>query len=264
MINLHTRKCTSCGQEKPLTAFLILQKDNSKTYDNICATCRSIVITTEQDGSTTKGMNIDNKAKLIAERDQQLFLEEKEKLAKEAKEKRFEASKEEEKKDLSLSKEKILKKIGLDKTFIKELPKKPSPEITSQAKEQKRAADASFVANEQETLETALEKTNEEEVQRITGLEFTNTFIAPHTAEVRLTHNQAAQQFFAWVGTSANNLSQLYQKQTKNDAKAVLKPLAEKKYQLGMLAEKPTAAKEESLTKEMEKIWKSPSSRSKA
>jgi hypothetical protein len=271
MINLHTRKCTSCGQEKPLTAFLVLQKDQTKTYGNICATCRSAASSTERDRSTQKRLSIDNAAKVLAELEQKLFLEKKEELAKEAQEKRNEEkTKEEHEQELFLSKEKILQKISLDNTSAKEPAKKTSSEIMAKlTKEQKIATDTAFLTHEHQTHEAVLQKASEEETQRITELDFTNTFIAPNTGENRLIHNQAAKQFFAWVGTSAaNKLGEIYQKKTKADAtptqKAEPKPSSEKKYNPRMLSENHTAETEEkTLINQMEQIWKSPSSKSK-
>jgi len=71
-----TKTCNSCGQQKPLSAFLELSGPQGTTYGNICASCRKANIENisqpkEPEDSTrsTTGIKIDAKAKVQGEKD---------------------------------------------------------------------------------------------------------------------------------------------------------------------------------------------------
>src|SRR5579871_6465626 len=74
-----SKKCASCGLEKPLSTFRILsQAEGSAQYGNICANCRKTQAQNEKrlepdTDSTSSGTvdrhTIDNKAKVAIERD---------------------------------------------------------------------------------------------------------------------------------------------------------------------------------------------------
>lgn len=65
-----TKTCTSCGAEKPLSAFLLLTKQGT-IYGSICAACRQTPKNKEYEDSTTSktGLKIDTKARIHAEID---------------------------------------------------------------------------------------------------------------------------------------------------------------------------------------------------
>lgn len=81
-----TKICTSCGQRKPLSAFLQLNKAGTVTHGQICASCRKTLAEnanrtqkTDDSGTQETGHKIDTKARMQAERDkrqQQTTLEE--------------------------------------------------------------------------------------------------------------------------------------------------------------------------------------------
>ena len=88
------KMCNTCGERKPLAAFLQLAGSSGTTYGNTCATCRSINAHKEdtpkdshESTSSTIGYKIDAKAKLHSEIDkkqqhqhtEELYREEKEK-----------------------------------------------------------------------------------------------------------------------------------------------------------------------------------------
>ncbi len=70
-----TKICRSCGQQKPLSAFLQLGAPRNTTYGNICADCRKTApkINTPKESdeasTSTTGHRIDSKAKVHAEID---------------------------------------------------------------------------------------------------------------------------------------------------------------------------------------------------
>src|SRR5687768_6217023 len=69
-----TKICQSCGEKKPLTAFLQLTDAKSTTYGNICAACRKTDIerkkAQEKENTTsTTGVKIDSKTKVQSEID---------------------------------------------------------------------------------------------------------------------------------------------------------------------------------------------------
>ncbi len=77
-----SRLCSSCGQKKPLVAFLELV-GGSHTYGNICSTCRGSsrdlkkpVEEVDESGSGTTRLQIDNKTKTQREHDQNEQLKE--------------------------------------------------------------------------------------------------------------------------------------------------------------------------------------------
>ncbi|MFZ2314756.1 MAG: hypothetical protein WAW86_03720 [Gammaproteobacteria bacterium] len=65
-----TKTCTSCGIEKPLSAFLLLTKQGT-VYGSICASCRQAPKSKEYEDSTTSktGLKIDTKSRIHTEID---------------------------------------------------------------------------------------------------------------------------------------------------------------------------------------------------
>lgn len=89
-----TKTCSSCGQQKPLSAFLELTGSQGTTYGNICASCRKSHIEKlnqpaepEESTTSTTGLKIDAKVKVKGEIDkrelfkqtEEQYLEEREK-----------------------------------------------------------------------------------------------------------------------------------------------------------------------------------------
>src|SRR5260221_9265818 len=77
-----TKTCSSCGLQKPLSAFLQLSSQSSATYGNICSACRKTnaenVATpkeAEEESTTSKtGLKIDAKTKVKSELDKLEFI----------------------------------------------------------------------------------------------------------------------------------------------------------------------------------------------
>jgi len=69
-----TKTCSSCGLQKPLSAFLELSGDNAGSYGNICGSCRKAHQNKEiiEEGDSTKsdsGHKIDGKTKIVIDID---------------------------------------------------------------------------------------------------------------------------------------------------------------------------------------------------
>lgn len=71
-----TKICTSCGQRKPLSAFLQMNKSGTVSHGQICASCRKTLAENakrmqagEDAGTQETGHKIDTKARMKAERD---------------------------------------------------------------------------------------------------------------------------------------------------------------------------------------------------
>lgn len=71
-----TKICTSCGQRKPLSAFLQLNKAGTVSHGQICASCRKTLAENanrlqkaDDSGTQETGHKIDTKARMQAERD---------------------------------------------------------------------------------------------------------------------------------------------------------------------------------------------------
>lgn len=84
MTNPHkpiTKTCSSCGEQKPLSAFLQLSGTGGSSYGNICASCRKTALEnanrhTDADEVTTSttGVKIDSKTKVKGEVDKREWL----------------------------------------------------------------------------------------------------------------------------------------------------------------------------------------------
>ena len=65
-----TKTCASCGQQKPLSAFLQLSGAEGSTYSNVCATCRKANLDKpapkdpDEVTTSTTGLRIDSKTKV--------------------------------------------------------------------------------------------------------------------------------------------------------------------------------------------------------
>lgn len=95
-----TKTCSSCGQLKPLAAFLEMGGPEGAMYGSICSTCRKAnrekpIVEKEHDESTTShtGFKIDAKAKVQADTDKRELFERSEEEYYEERDKEFEHEK---------------------------------------------------------------------------------------------------------------------------------------------------------------------------
>ncbi len=197
-----TRKCTICGVEKPLSAFL-----ERNTYGAICANCRAAASGTEDEGTTRKGHRIDDKAKIIAELDQKEEADKiKEQFREDHEQRDLEAEEKKEKKDLLAIEEKKHREFYLagKKEGTSEAAKKSAAEKTFQEAQNKERGETSFIAEKEHfTNENQKGTVAEKEIRAKTSTDFTNPFFAPQFAEIRFTSNQALDTFRRqWAGNA--------------------------------------------------------------
>lgn len=119
-----TKTCSICGQQKPLSAFLLMTGPQTSEYGSVCATCRKAGLDkpkTSKDDSTrsSTGGTIDTKARIHTEmekRQQQHQVEEE--YHKERDEKEIETTKTDEKKDKTLFDEKKHRQVLERRSFL--------------------------------------------------------------------------------------------------------------------------------------------------
>ncbi len=215
-----TRVCSSCGVQKPLSAFLQLSSGQGTTYGTVCADCRRTVIepkqpkTTKDSGdtgdsnssSTSFRFRLDAKAKITAEL-------EKKRISQHIKDEYEEETK---KRDL----DKVEKEV---QTEHKEKEAKDHRKFYIETKKQGFLADTKkSVAIKQTTRyrETLDKKTSqqvdertraieakelEDEIEQelhLTTVDLANQFYDPQFAEIRH-HSSLFVQFKQWLGSSS-------------------------------------------------------------
>src|SRR5690348_10216895 len=86
------KTCISCGQQKPLSAFLQFSGQLGSTYGNVCASCRKTTLEKpapkepEESTRSDSGFNLGSKAKVAGDRDKQQIRQQREELNLEEKE----------------------------------------------------------------------------------------------------------------------------------------------------------------------------------
>lgn len=228
-----TQKCTSCGQKKPLSAFIQLGKNREKTYSKICASCRG---TTLEDGSTTQGFSIDNKTQILDALEQKEHLEKVDLEKKQEQEKRDRLETEKKQKTETAT---ILERNRRDsyyKQFFSTPRQETAPQKSTLADIQKPDTDPTTLATEEKTRTE--EQARQDTATREKGATDTQQLTTVDLKELvtdKLTHTkfQSAnfQNFRTWLGSNAplmkvlGQLNQPNQPQTKAEAQ---KPQAEK------------------------------------
>lgn len=209
--------CSSCGKQKPLSAFLQLTGQQGTTYSNICADCRKanaekVNESKQAEGSTrsTSGLKIDSKTKVhdeILDKKQQYetaerYKEEREKIEEEK----------EQHEQQKLVQEKDSKQH--QKSFLGK-----SPYLTpSKTEDQKRFANFQQI-EEGAKNEAIKEEDKKKEIDLSTG-----AYMPSQTGEIKQ-QSAAFLRFKKWVGMSApvsrvlgpalQNAEQKAQQQTK-------------------------------------------------
>jgi len=233
-----TKKCASCGLEKPLTAFLIIETQIGTQYGNICSSCRKAKAqqtkTTPKDIEESSGTvdrhTIDNKAKVAIEQDSKQRQKEKEALAFEEETDEKEKITLELEKETAFHEEKKHKKDLFDSLLSKTKPKIQERFIQRKVEEHTKQQD--IQQQEVQKQEVQKQETQRQEHERtqkeVNELNFTNPLTGPTD---RLKHQSIIfRQFLATVGEGsaiAKNLMQLQDKQTKAGKIATSEPTVE-------------------------------------
>lgn len=235
--------CSSCGEKKPLSAFLQLTTTEGTTYGNICTDCRKSGLDKskkEQEESTRgdTGFKIDTKARVAGEIDKKKAKQQTEELYHEEREKKEETStqkKEQTKHIAAREKEHRSWKNAFISTAIKsknQMDVSP-PDVTQKAEQ----------ATIQQTREEAVKTQAVKEEQQLKTIDTSlGSFLPSQTGFQQKYQSIAWQQFKTLLGASA-------------PINRVLDAAAKKN-------ETTKENKKESLTDYIEKTW-GPSSRKK-
>jgi hypothetical protein len=173
-----TKICTSCGQRKPLSAFLQMNKAGTVSHGQICASCRKTLTENakhpqgEDAGTQETGHKIDSKARMKAENDKRQhqtdlhenYHENRDINATDAK---FSEQKQATKQE---TEKKIRGSMFGRQGFLSEKKQTPNTEASTQAQQQ---------AHAETQIQT--EQHNAKEERQKTQLDFTMPYIDPQT-----------------------------------------------------------------------------------
>lgn len=215
---LLSKKCVSCGIERPLNSFLILKTQVGAQYGNICASCRQVQArhdNAKQDIDDASGTvdrhTIDNKTKVAIERDKKQQQKETEILNLE------ESIQDEEEKNRALEKKTAISSEEKKhrQAFLDSKPIKHSLARTREQPSQKNQEQQSHLAKEIQ------QKEHETTQQEINELNLNSPLSSPTD---KLKHQSATfKHFLAWAGEGsaiAKNLTQLAQKNLSGQQKS--------------------------------------------
>ncbi|HTM63615.1 MAG TPA: hypothetical protein VL360_03840 [Gammaproteobacteria bacterium] len=203
-----TKTCVSCGQQKPLSAFLEMSGTQGTAYGNVCASCRKTALEemerrrkTEAEGSTTSetGHKIDSKTKIhesVTKREE--FQQTEEEYHKERDINETVSVEVTEKKQQAAQKEKKHREDFLHR------PIKPSDKKTEAAK----AASQKFASETharyiQQNLAADLEKHGSFEESKKTQHDFSVPYQGQQMGGQIRFSGAIFQQFRQWLGNSA-------------------------------------------------------------
>lgn len=208
-----TKTCSSCGQLKPLAAFLQHSGPDASNYGTICADCRKANLDKpkllEEEGSSKSdsGFKVDTKARMAGEQDKRkLRTDTEEQYFEERDEKEVAQTKHLEKGELKTKDEKKHRDFLTTRTFLTD--KKP---VTTQSQKIERAQIES--AQNIEQTEKQTQATKEEQKEKEIGTDSSlDTGIA---GKIKYTQGQAFKEFARWSGSA---LGRTFAQPNKPDA----------------------------------------------
>lgn len=193
------KTCSNCGQRKPLSAFLQLDKSGKMQYGTICASCRKTLNEdalhrrkTEAEGSGTQetGRTIDTKARMQAEHDKRVqFTEIEEDYHKERDLSDIDAQKQTDKKEIKTQTEKKHRDALFSQRHAT-TDKKPTAVTTPAEKAQ-------------------LEQHNLTEEQKKTQQDYNAPFIDPQVAGQARFHSAMFQEYRKRLGRHSSLLQNM-------------------------------------------------------
>jgi hypothetical protein len=209
--NQLTRTCSSCGIQKPLSAFLHLGGTQGTTYGTVCSDCRRDVIAPklpalkdrDDSTSTSAGFRIGAKAKISAEMEKKrLSLDKKESNLIEVRKREYLKIETEINTEQKEKAEKEHRRFYLDTkkqsfltgTKTAPLNKLPLATQTAEIKGPGRSADEKTRQLESKKLEEIID--NE---LKLTTIDLTLPFADPQVSEIRH-HSSLFIQFKQWLG----------------------------------------------------------------
>jgi len=223
-----TKTCASCGQEKPLSAFMQIGSLHGSIYGNICATCRKTNMNKkaggqDDDRTTSKSDHaIDSKVKVAAEID---------------KKERFKEAEELYHKERALEEDKLIKHdLKTEETDLKN--KKHREQISTKKIEKRSMFDNSFITSP----EVPAEKVFGGEAQLTKEREINFSEVAD--ARTKYTNSQNYSRLKAFLGERSLSPTER--------AKLLAERTAKEK------GTNPTAEKEEPIPDTIRKTWGKP------
>jgi hypothetical protein len=209
-----SKVCSSCGLEKPLSAFLELSGDAAGTYGNICGTCRKEHIEKnklkdKEDSSRTEtGHKIDSKAKVASDIDKKQTVDRAEELYHEERdENEIIETGELEKKDQKQKGERKHRETFLDRrrtqTDIKKFDEKENIKT--------------HLAIDEESREISNTQENAREERKKSEIDFTSPVVDTQISGKEIfTKGIAIRQFATWAGRGSAIGNRLGNKQPDN------------------------------------------------
>lgn len=190
-----TKTCSSCGLEKPLSAFLELSGDHAGTYGNVCGTCRKTSMDKmkpkDAEGSSRSGTGrkVDSKTKIASDIDKQESLQrEEEEYHEERDENEIIETEETQKKDLRQVEQRKHRESFLDKRSYLTDKKKTDDASKTHAAQQEEVRDNQNVSDNTRTE------------QKKTEIDFTGPVLDTYIPGKEKFKGLSIRQFATWVG----------------------------------------------------------------
>lgn len=203
-----TKTCSSCGENKPLAAFLHLGA-NGTEYGSICASCRktnaNATLSQDQDESTrsTTRKTIDSKSKVASDKSKWEEWHQTEEQYHEERDATEELANEtEEKSQLVQKDERKHRELIKSRSFLEASKRNPAQigEIRQQS-EQRAAQQATNTRDNNEKDQTRKEDAVREEMKQ-TQVDFGGSFQDTHIAKEKYVRSSVFNSYKQWLGNS--------------------------------------------------------------
>ncbi len=238
--NQLTRVCSTCGKQKPLTAFLQLSGNQGTSYGTVCADCHRTVITPEsaakqEDTSTTSSSRIGAKERVFIEQGRQRTAQNtKATENKEAKKKKHLNNEKEEQLELKSKTALDHRKFYLDPKKVAFLADtKIPPTNTAGQKEQREKASTSTFNEKKIASDTQKREGDIDAHLNLTTVDLSIPFLDSR-ADIRY-NSGFLEQFKEWTGSvslqAKDNALKAISEVYKNPALATQTTFQEKNFQ---------------------------------
>jgi hypothetical protein len=203
-----TKTCSSCGENKPLAAFLHLGA-NGTEYGNICSTCRKTQANAtpnqEQDESTrsTTRKTIDSKSKVASDKSKWEEWHQTEEQYHEERDATEElTNREEEKIQLTQKDERKHREVIKNRSFLETNKRRYQDTGDSRAQnEQRTAQQATNTRDNQEKDQFRKEEATREDMKQ-TQVDFGGSFQDTHIAKEKYVRSSVFNSYKQWLGNS--------------------------------------------------------------
>lgn len=194
-----TKTCSSCGQQKPLSAFLQLSETQGTVYGNICAACRKAGLDKaakqdekEESSKSDTGHKIDSKAKVAGEVDKrQLKQKSEEEYFEEREVDQEQQAEVTEKLDQTKTSERKHRETFLDRRSF--LTDKRTPA-------QRNAEAAQKIAQSEQQIQSQQETARQEQVVKQEEQRKAADLTTPYSGGAQTKFGSEFEKFKAWLG----------------------------------------------------------------